>query len=122
MTREQKHQMLDMKLDGHTYEQIGERFGISKQRVCQILSGESGRGKGSKNKQKRLDTYVFPSIAVWMNENNYTASRFSEEISVDKQSFSKYMKGEHEMPLSVIEAIINLTGLPFEVAFERKAE
>jgi len=122
MTREQKHQMFDMRLDGYTYERIGERFGISRQRVSQILSGKSTRGNCGARKQKRLDAYVFPNIAVWINENNYTASQFSEEASIDKKSFSGYMRGQHEPTLSAIKAIINLTGLPFEVAFERKVE
>ena len=122
MTRAQNHQMLDMRLDGYTYERIGELFGVSKQRVCQILSGQDACGRRGINKQNRLDNYVFPNIAIWMNEHNYSARRFSKEISVNDNSFSKYMRGENEPTLSVIKAIIEFTGMTFEEAFMQKSQ
>lgn len=122
MTREQKHQMLDMRLDGYTYERIGERFGVSRQRIQQILSGEGSGKRNATSKQNRLERYVFPNIAVWMNEHDYTLTMMAEEIGILPTTLSKQLLGNSEPPLKTVRKIIEITGLSFEVAFERKAE
>lgn len=38
MTKEQKVEAYSMYLDGCTYQEIGDKFGISRQRVHQLLS------------------------------------------------------------------------------------
>ena len=122
MTREQKHQMLDMRLDGYSFEYIGERFGVSRQRVQQILSGKGSGKRNAVSKQNRLDRYIFPKIAIWMNETDYTLTMMAEEIGVFPTTLSKQLLGDSEPPLKTVRKIIEITGLPFEVAFERKVE
>lgn len=122
MTREQKHQMLDMRLDGYSFEYIGERFGISRQRAQQIPSGKGSGKRNAVSKQNRLDRYIFPKIAIWMNEHDYTLTMMAEEIGIDPTTLSKQLLGNAEPPLKTVRKIIEITGLPFEVAFERKVE
>lgn len=122
MTREQKHQMLDMRLDGYSFEYIGERFGVSRQRAQQILSGKGSGKRNATSKQNRLGRYIFPKIAIWMNEHDYTLAMMAEEIGVRPTTLSKQLLGNVEPPLKTVRKIIEITGLPFEVAFERKVE
>lgn len=56
MTKEQKVEMFSMRLDGATYEEIAEKFGISKQRVNQIIHKEP--------KNRCIEKNVF--IAGWL--------------------------------------------------------
>lgn len=122
MTREQKHQMLDMRLDGYSFEDIGERFGVSKQRIQQILSGKDSGKRNATSKQNRLDRYIFPKIAIWMNEHDYTLVMMAEEIGVSPTTLSGQLLGKNEPPLKTVRKIIEITGMPFEVAFERRVE
>lgn len=46
MTREEKIDAFAMRLDGFTYEEIGQKYGMSRERVRQIfanVTAESGR-------------------------------------------------------------------------------
>ena len=122
MTREQKHQMLDMRLDGYSFEYIGERFGVSRQRAQQILSGKGSGKRNATSKQNRLERYAFPNIAIWMNEHDYTLTMMAEEIGIFPTTLSKQLLGNVEPPLKTVRKIIEITGLPFEEAFERKVE
>ena len=122
MTREQKHQMLEMRLNGYSFKYIGERFGVSRQRVQQILSGKGSGKRNATSKQNRLDRYIFPKIAIWMNENNYSLTMLAEETHINVTTLSKQMLGHCDPGIKTVRKILEITGLPFEVAFERKAE
>jgi len=112
--------MLDMKLDGYSFEYIGERFGVSRQRVQQILSGRGSGKRNAASKQNRLSRYIFPQIAIWMNEHDYTLTMMAEEIGVLPTTLSKQLLGHCDPPLKTVRKIIEITGLPFEAAFERR--
>ena len=122
MTREQKRQMLDMRLDGYSFEYIGEHFGVSRQRVQQILSGKGSGKRNATSKQNRLERYAFPNIAIWMNENDWSLAMLAEKTHITAATLSKQLLGHSEPTLKTIREIIEITGLPFEVAFERKVE
>ena len=122
MTREQKHQMLDMRLDGYSFEYIGECFGVSRQRVCQILSGKDSPRRNAISKQNRLIRYEFPNIAIWMNENDCSLAMLAEKTHITAATLSKQLLGHSEPTLKTVREIIEIIGLPFEVAFERKTE
>lgn len=48
MTKEQKIEAYAMRLDGKTYREIGEKFGVTRQRIEQILR-EGAKCKKSEN-------------------------------------------------------------------------
>lgn len=74
------------------------------------------------HKQNRIDRYVFPNIAIWINDNNMTVRSLAEEIGMHPNTICSYLLGKSEPSFFFITQILKVTGMPFEVAFERKAE
>ena len=54
MTKEQKVEAYSMYLDECTYQEIGEKFGISRQRVHQLLSEPLTNKRGKPKKVIRI--------------------------------------------------------------------
>ena len=68
MTREQKIEMFTMRIDGMTLEEIGERFGLTRERVRQILT-RTATGQRSRV-SNMVSICVFPYLVnIWQRTN-----------------------------------------------------
>ncbi len=65
---------------------------------------------------------VFPNIARWMAENRITGKTLADEFGYDPTTICAYLTGNRDPSYIFILSVLKLTGLPFEVAFERKVE
>jgi len=89
--------MYEMYLDGHSYEKIGKRFGISRERVRQILKKRSSTDEYEKIRQRilnrRVNTWQVKEIASLIS-NGYSCREIAGILgcSVDcvKRVSSKY--------------------------------
>lgn len=70
----------------------------------------------------RNKNYIFPNIAKWMKKNGITATDISRLIGVTRPTISNYLTGVREPKFYFICEILRLSGMTFEVAFERKEE
>ena len=61
MTKEQKVEAYSMYLDGCTYQEIGDKFGISRQRVHQLLSEPCYENK-TRSQKLNLDNKCFQQL------------------------------------------------------------
>lgn len=114
MTREQKIEAFTMRLDGYTLEEIGNRFGITKEAVRSMFSRittESGIVK----KQ-----YVYPNIAKWMIENNLNQSYFAKKLGCSQNAVSSWLIGRNNPSYRFINLVLSETGMTFEEAFKRE--
>lgn len=71
-------------------------------------------------KRNRIDRYVFPNIAIWINDNNMTVHSLAENIGMCQNTICGYLLGKAEPSYYFIAQILKVTGMPFEVAFERR--
>lgn len=121
MTKEERNEcMREMHLQGITYADIGRQFGISRQRVFQLIGGA--------DKPKFVG--VKPDSCVYVGLRNYL---ISNRISINeltrraygecKPNFSAHiataLKGG-EVRKSVIDRILNATSLTYEQAFSKE--
>lgn len=105
-------EMCEMAEKGMTYQEIGEHYGLTRERVRQIISGAypvSGRP---------IKNCVFPGLYCWMVNNWESMRRMSDSIGkTNYQTFVQKMQGKTKFTLPEIKAILAYTGLTFDEAF-----
>ena len=116
-------QMLAMQNDGKTYQQIGEAFGISRQRVHQMIGGRDVRffrHIGTK-------TCIYKGVRKYLNDNQISIAelvRRTYGIYHPKNFYSmrNRLSGVTDINKTYIDKILEVTGLTYEVAFELESE
>lgn len=120
MTKEDKIKAFSMKIDGYTYEEIAREFGVAKQYICSILT--------SPGKEKTYEKIIYPRIADWLRKNNLSMTKFAIKLYPEKtvknaqSTSSRKMRGKTELNKSDIDRILEVTGMTYEEAFERREE
>ena len=112
MTREQKIEAYQMLLDGYTLQAIGEKFGISRQRVLQLFSVKHIRTDAA------IESCAYPNIAKWMDENGYGYTGIAKLCNAPYASVFSALKECKDCKKSFIDKILKLTGMTYEVAFQ----
>lgn len=112
LEQQKKLSMFQLKLSGMSYEDIGQRYGVSKQAVQQLLTDVlSTRSRRRKTAFPGIDQYL---LATSSNVTDlYRASQVQDEYN----TFLRKLKGITRMDLETIRAILRATGLTFEEAF-----
>lgn len=121
---ERKFEMLEMAKKGCTYQEIGETFHISKQRVYQIIGGRF------KHRFKAItpQNCIYPNIRKWMNDNRITQAELTRRLyhnsHVENQGHvSAFLHGKKKgLMKSTIDKWLTVTGLTYEQLFEQDGE
>lgn len=117
--RERVHQMVDMRLDGRSYAEIGERYGITKQAVEIVFTKLKGsRGMGYKRPQK----IQYPFIAQWLREHGMTYGDLAEETGVAYQTLYARLKGWSRFRVDEARRLTEYFGQPCEVVFRKEEQ
>ena len=114
MTREEKIEAFTMRLDGYTLQEIGDHFGLSRERIRAILY-QTTTASGIARKQ-----YVYPNIAKWMIENKISPGLFSKKIGCSQAAVSNWMTGKRDPSYKFINLVLKETGMTYEEAFKRE--
>lgn len=86
MTREQKIEAYTMRLDGYTLQEIADKFGVSKQRIHQIIPGSlATRGN--------LERCIYPNIKAWLLEKEMSITSLSKLCGTAPGSISHVLFG-----------------------------
>lgn len=114
MTREEKIDAFAMRLDGFTYEEIGQKYGMSKERVRQIFANVTAEsGIARKN-------YIFPNIRDWMVKNKVNQYYFAKKLGTTQTTISAILTGKHNPSFKFIQCVLETTGMTYEVAFSKE--
>lgn len=117
MTDKQKIEALQMLLDGASYEEVGRKYCVSKQRVHSIFSGVIGKRRaGRKNSGK----CVYPVLANWIAENCGNQIVFADLIGVHITTVSKFLLGKSSINMKTIDKILKATGMTYEECFKKE--
>lgn len=120
ISRERKHEMFDLYIDGATHAEIGAKYGISKQRVEQILHPNKG------GKAKRVIDCVYPGLKKWMEERNMSASKLYCVVLGKKSGncsvLKKKLAGKSKFSIRDIESILEYSGCTYEQLFSKANE
>lgn len=111
-SKEDLMKMFEMHLDGKTHAEIGRHFGVSRERVRQIV------GNNSRLPGRPVSGHVYPSIAKWMFERSVSAAQMAEELDcMCYATLVSKLRGRYQFTLQEIKAILAYTGMTFETAF-----
>ena len=119
-----KRQMIEMHDSGKTYYEIGEAFGISRQRVFQMIGGDGGPRYF---RYITADACIFNGIRKYMNDNKVSFMEMTRRIHGETgPRYYQYTKGKLngtiQLTKKYIDKLLEITGLTYEVAFELESE
>ena len=113
-------EVIRMRNEGATYEEIGEHFGVSRQRIHAAL--------GPFKKNAQLSTKIkYKGLKRWFNETDTSFSQFARLVgtrsttaSIRKMQNWLSEGGERESSFTIgqIKKMLEVTGMTFEELFE----
>lgn len=120
-SKEKILEMVQMRIDGYTLQQIADKYGVSKQCVQQQLSiiagNASPRPKGIDEK------IIYPNLAKWMADNRIPKYKLSEMIGLKSKCTANIrfkLLGERDFSITEIKKLLEITGQTFEYLFVEK--
>lgn len=119
---ERKPQMIEMRKNGSTYQEIANTFHLSKQRVCQIIGGSLK----SHFKEISSEDCIYPNLRKWMNDNRITKAGLCRRIyghghAVCQGYVADFLRGRKpNTTKGTIDKYLIATGLTYEELFERE--
>ena len=118
MTREQAIEAFTMRVDGYTYQEIANKFGISRECVQQKLRREIN---GNKSISKNC---IYPGLVNWMRGKGFSAFELNKKAGICKniQAFYNRLYGRTGWEMDEIKKILAFTGLTFDEAFATETQ
>ena len=112
----------ELRMQGLTFEEIGKRLGVSKQRASQCCAGMDPKRTAWACHKKDLDSIIYAGLKNWMLENKVSVPEMMRRIGLDTGSsrskhFRNRIEGKTQLPISEIKKILAVTGGTFEQMF-----
>ena len=117
MTREEKIDAFTMRLDGCTLQEIGDKYGLTRERIRQMFASITTKSGISRKSYKN---YIYPNISDWMIDNNVKQSDLSKKLGCAQVTISSYLTGKNPPSFAFINLMLELTKMPYEVAFSKE--
>lgn len=114
MTKEEKLAAYAMILDGCTQREVGERFGISKQRVSQLFP------QTNKKVDAAAESCVYPNIAKWMMEHRSGFAAIARGCNFTTATIRYALTSGGNIRKDTVDALLRFTGMTYEEAFFRE--
>lgn len=114
MTNEERVKMFRMRLEGATLQEIADKYGVTREWVRQLIPGIEGRGRKPK-------PAAYPALSEWLQDNELSRFAFGKMCGVSTCCIGNILNGKRDPSKDTIDAILKVTGLPYEEAF-RKGE
>lgn len=107
-----------MRLNGMSFQEIADHFGVSKQCIAQLLPC-SGR---SYQRNRVPERCVYVGIREYMIRERMTYARLAALCGLGAATVQGTLTGKNSPVKKTIDAILEATGLSYEEAFRRDPE
>lgn len=114
MTKEELIDACSMRINGHTLQEIADKYHMSKQGMQQSLIHAM--------RSRPRDKYVFPRIAHWMSSSGETQHSISQKTGINQTTISTYLSGKSSPSMRFISEILKISGMTFEEAFFKEED
>lgn len=112
MTKEEKMEMFSMRLEGYSLQRIGDRYGISRERVRQILS------RATSPQTPKKGQCIYPNFRSWLEEQGISINGFSKMIGKEKPTRLYHVLSGRVFPKkNEIDEMLEATGMTYEEFF-----
>lgn len=110
-----------MRLDGCTYQEIADKFGVTKQYIQQSLFPSDGR----MSKIRNSEICIYAGLAQFIDDHNVTQRKLAEVINTkcpqgNSTRLRRKITGETQFKINEIYKILKFTGMTFEECFALK--
>lgn len=103
-----------MRKDGMSYQEIADRFGVSRQAINALF--RDGKRADQKPKNTHLIKYI--GIKKYLEKNRISIGKFSKMCRVDNTTMWRNITGQTDMLKRNIDKILLVTGMTYEQAFK----
>ena len=117
MTKEEKIDAFTMRLNGYTLQEIGDKYGLTRERIRQMFASITTKSGISRKSYKN---YIYPNISDWMIDNNVKQSDLSKKLGCAQVTISSYLTGKNPPSFAFINLMLELTKRPYEVVFSKE--
>lgn len=125
MPSQRNTEILEMHRNGYTYQQIADKYGITRQRAYSVVYNRMMKMKGE-NFAESVNKVIYPAIRKWMFENRITISGLHRIINpevISDVDIRKFLTEKNRrISIKTLHKILETTGLTFEEAFPTKAD
>ena len=113
MTKNEIIEAFAMRLEGYSYREIADKYGVSSERIRQIV------GYGAKGRKVGNAKCIYPNLTKWVIENGDSFNHINKETGICSSStgFYQKLKGTSRLTICDIKKILEYTGMTFEEAF-----
>lgn len=125
--KERKDEILEMRKNGATFQEIADSFGVSKQRVNEVFHKQThGRWKRMRGHGFDIETIVYKGLYEHFKNNVFeSVTSFSKKVYGHSNTIPllrKFIKGELDSHFSItqIKKMCEITGKSFEELFEKR--
>lgn len=117
-----RDRLIELREQGLTYQEIGEKVGLSRQRIFQLIGGDRKTKVCVKPHQCMYD-----AIRLWMNNNNVSMNALTRMLygnfnTDSAQRTRNRLNGTCEPTKTFIDKVLEITNLTYEEAFVIKKE
>ena len=112
----------ELRMQGLTFEEIGKRLGVSRQRIAQCCAGMNPEATAWACHKEDLESIAYVGLKKWMLENRVSVPELMRRIGQDtgsrrSESFRNKLKGRTQLTITDIKKILAVTGGTFEQMF-----
>lgn len=105
--------MFTMRVSGNTLQEIGNKYGISRERVRQILASAVKEPKVTWN------GIIYPNLKKWMMNRNISMRKFGKILGFSNPGLcEKKLKGLSSFNLKEVNKVLEITGMSFNETFK----
>lgn len=116
MTREQKEEAYQLREMGATLQYLGDKYGLTRERMRQILEVYEAKRMGI---SQRLKSCQYPAIRRWMIVHDVTYCKFGKLCGTTMDAIRNGLTEKTDIKKKTIDAILSVTGLTYEEAFKK---
>lgn len=107
-----------LRKQGYTMTEIGERYHISRQRVHQILNYNYQRMEAP---QPAINQVVYPTIKKWLNKHNMTPKELALAANIPYYTLYCFLIGKTKAPhKKTLIKLSNYTNIPIAQLLNKK--
>ena len=99
MTNEELIDVLKMRLDGCTHEEIGEKYGMTASGILRVIRSLSRNPHGRMAGQARMyDQIIYPNIRARMKERGWSMNTLADKTCITRQGLYHILYGDTQRP------------------------